>query len=71
MNVVTFDSSPRFCFIVDCKLEQAGVALFIVLLKNMLQCHLVNQEAIVREHALAILGVLLQKVYVFTIANSC
>jgi len=50
--------------VVDCKLEQAGVALFVVLLKNMLQSHLVNQETLVREHALATLGILFQKVCV-------
>uniref|UniRef100_A0A670ZS51 Neurobeachin-like protein 2 n=1 Tax=Pseudonaja textilis TaxID=8673 RepID=A0A670ZS51_PSETE len=44
------------------KLEKNGVAAFLLLVKNFLRGHQVNQEGLVRCHGPAIIGALLQKV---------
>ena len=46
----------------DIKLEQNQVAGFLTLLRNLVQCSELNQETLLRENALALLGALLQKV---------
>ncbi|KAM6452892.1 neurobeachin-like protein 2 isoform 3-T3 [Liasis olivaceus] len=44
------------------RLEKNGVAAFLVLVKNFLRGHQVNQESLVQCHGPAIIGALLQKV---------
>ncbi|KAH1176745.1 hypothetical protein KIL84_010447 [Mauremys mutica] len=46
----------------ESRLEKNGVAAFLLLVKNFLQHHPVNQESLVQCHGPAIIGALLQKV---------
>ena len=50
--------------VTELKMRDNQVASFITLLRSMVQCSDVNQETLVREGAMATLGVLLQKVRV-------
>ncbi|XP_059585234.1 neurobeachin-like protein 2 isoform X1 [Alligator mississippiensis] len=44
------------------RLERNSVAAFLLLVKNFIRCHPVNQESLVQCHGPAIIGALLQKV---------
>ncbi|NXJ97928.1 NBEL2 protein, partial [Corythaixoides concolor] len=46
----------------ESRLERNSVAAFLLLVKNFIQNHLVNQESLVQCHGPAIIGALLQKV---------